>query len=80
MVLKPIREVKHFVYLFTGIILLVSIIGLVGILLHLGMPIKQAFNKAKLLKRSRRKTQAGSGRIYEAAFSGRYGRKYEPDP
>ena len=51
MVLKPIREVKHFVYLFTGIILLVSIIGLVGILLHLGMPIKQAFNKAKLLEK-----------------------------
>ena len=81
MVLKPIREVKHFVYLFTGIILLVSIIGLVGILLHLGMPIKQAFNKAKLLeKEQEEKTQAGSGRIYEAAFSGRYGRKYEPDP
>lgn len=50
MVLKPIREVKHFVYLFTGIILLVSMIGLAGILLHLGAPIKQAFNKAKLLE------------------------------
>ncbi len=48
-VLKPIREVKHFVYLFTGILLLVSIIGLGGILLHLGTPIRQAFHKAKLL-------------------------------
>lgn len=49
-VLKPIREVKHFVYLFTGAILLVSMISLVGILMHLGVPIMQALNKAKLLE------------------------------
>lgn len=59
MVLKPIREVKHFVYLFTGIILLVSIIGLVGILLHLACRLSRLLTKRSFWKRSRRKNAGG---------------------
>lgn len=50
-VMQPIRDMRSFVYLVTGLILIFSILGMTVVLRRFSAPIKQAFSKADLLER-----------------------------
>lgn len=56
-VMEPVRDLRTLVYLITGAVLLVSILGLTAVLRRFSAPIRQAFHKAQLLEREQKEKQ-----------------------